>query len=352
MGKQLTVGFHFVATRPEIFASQYILGIQGRNDFIAASRKALVYLQYYILIIVALGFVVGQHAQAGQTFQRCAIGLIVATIGLDHRVNVVEIGQAHGGADLDHLAVGAGVDNVIEAGESEVAHQAHGFSQVVVIGDDGPTLECIEEFGGVKAEHFRAAEAANHLALIGTTKGVGRIEQQLQLVLVCNGLQFLHRRSAAPEVHPDDAAGARGNHPPHRFRVQVVGERINVGEHGRNALPIQRVGRCDERIGRNDDFASQTQRTDDDLQRDGAIAHGDAVFHAAIYGDAVFKLLYQRAVIAEPVAVEHLTGIPQECFAITDVGAAHMQRLVEGRGGTVDCKIIRCIYLFHKSISN
>jgi hypothetical protein len=40
--------------------------------------------------------------------------------------------------------------------EPQVAHQAHLFGQVVVVGQDCAALEGVEELGGAKAQHLAA----------------------------------------------------------------------------------------------------------------------------------------------------------------------------------------------------
>ena len=73
----------------------------------------------------------------------------------------VEIHQPHRRIDLRHLAVGAWMDDVVVTDEAEVAHQPHGFGQLVVVGDHGAALEGIEYLGGMEAEYLAAAEAAD-----------------------------------------------------------------------------------------------------------------------------------------------------------------------------------------------
>ena len=53
-------------------------------------------------------------------------------------------------ANLDHLAVGAGMDGVVEAGEAEIAHQPCGLGEFVVVSGDRTAFEGIKGLGGVK----------------------------------------------------------------------------------------------------------------------------------------------------------------------------------------------------------
>src|SRR5690606_9218961 len=93
-----------------------------------------------------------------------AIRQIVTSIGRDHFINEVQVDQTHGGGDLNHLAVGAHVDHIVETGESEVAHQAHLFGERIVVRENGTALETVEELGGMKTQNFACAEISNHRA--------------------------------------------------------------------------------------------------------------------------------------------------------------------------------------------
>ena len=90
---------------------------------------------------------------------------MIAAIRLHEFANAFERRKPHGRADFGHFAVRADVNHVVVSGEPEVAHQAHFRRQCVIVGHDGAALEAVDKFRGVKAEHFAATEAADHLPL-------------------------------------------------------------------------------------------------------------------------------------------------------------------------------------------
>src|SRR6185437_9017145 len=140
-------------------------------------------------------------------------------------------------------------------------------------------------------------------------------------------------------MHTDNAGGARGNHAPHRLRIEVVRGRVDIGKYRSDALPVQRVCRGYERPRRYDHFAREPQRTNCYLERNGAVAHGDAVLYAEVLGDSPLELLHHRAVVGQPLVVEDLVDSLQESRAVTNVGAAHVQRLIKRGRRTMDGEI-------------
>jgi len=98
--------------------------------------------------------------------------MVVSPVGLDEIVQVLEIGESHRGRDFGHLPVRPRVDHVVVTREAEIAHEAHFLGELVVVGDDRAAFERIEELGGVKAEDFAFAEAAQKFAAVRTSEAV------------------------------------------------------------------------------------------------------------------------------------------------------------------------------------
>src|ERR1017187_2287160 len=129
----------------------------------------------------------------------------------------------------------------------------------------------------------------------------------------------------------DDAGGAWGDKPLNGFRGDVMSFRMHVRKYGGDFLPLQRVRRGDEGVGRHNHFATQFEGADGDLQGNRGVAHGDAMFHAHKLLDAGFEFFDQRAVIGEPAPVKNFVDPPQHYLAVAKVWAANVERFAESR---------------------
>ena len=141
---------------------------------------------------------------------------------------------------------------------------------------------------------------------------MGGVEDQLQVAALGDLAQGLDVARPAPDMHADDARGARRDHGLHLGRVEVVRGRIDIAEDRRDLLPLQGVGGGDEGKRGDDHFAVQSQSADGDLQRHGGVAHGDAVLDAQEIGDALLEFLHERAVVGQPAAVEQVVDAGQQ----------------------------------------
>src|SRR3546814_11775225 len=63
------------------------------------------------------------------------------------------------------------LDNIVIALEAEVANQAHGLGQLIIIGGDGTALHGVEGLGGMEAKDFACAEAPDALPFVAAAEG-------------------------------------------------------------------------------------------------------------------------------------------------------------------------------------
>jgi hypothetical protein len=117
------------------------------------------------------------------------------------------------------------------------------------------------------------------------------------------------------------------------LRVDVVGARVDVAEDRPDLLPLQRVGGRDERERRDDDLALERGCADRDLQRHGAVAHGDAVRHVEGGRHGRLELAHERPVVCQPARVDRARDALEQPRAVADVRPSHVQRLCERRLG-------------------
>jgi hypothetical protein len=103
-----------------------------------------------------------------------------------------------------------------------------------------------------------------------------------------------------------------------------VGGRVDVGEHRSQALPAEGVRCGDEGETRHDDLAGQFERTDGDLEGHRAVAHRHAMSNPNPLGQRRLEILYERAVIGQPLRLENLVDVSVKDLAGSDVGAANV----------------------------
>src|SRR5579863_10341404 len=83
-------------------------------------------------------------------------------------------------------------------------------------------------------------------------------------------------------------------------RVDIQCIRIYICENGCYLLPLQRMSRRCEGVGRENYFTSHFKSTNGDFESDGRIAHADAVFCASGRNNLLLKFLYHWPIIRQP----------------------------------------------------
>ena len=114
---------------------------------------------------------------------------------------------------------------------------------------------------------------------------------------------------------------------------------IDVGKHGCDSLPLQRVGRGDESVGRHNHLAREFQSADGDFQGDRGVAHGDDVSDAEALGQQALEFADERPIIGKQTPIEDVADQIEVALPIADIGLADMNWFGEGRARSVDGKI-------------
>ena len=216
-----------------------------------------------VLVVALVDVVDRQHRDAGNAREGVDVVVVVALVHGDHFVDHVEVREPHGRAHLVHLAVRALGDDVVVAGEPEVAHQPDGVGEVVVVRDDRAALDGVEELGGVEAQDLGVAERCRPAAPCGDAERVCGVEDQVG----CRSSRAICSSSATGAGRPQRwtpmIAVVRGViSRAHRLRIQVVRVGVDVGEDRCDPVPLQRVRGRDEGERRDDDLAGQSERPD------------------------------------------------------------------------------------------
>lgn len=144
-------------------------------------------------------------------------------------------------------------------------------------------------------------------------------------------LKRLDVTGPAPNVNAEDGARLRRDQLLDLGGIDVVAQGVDVAEDRGHALPLQSMGSRDEREGGHDDLAGQPARLRHDLQGRRTIADGDAVPHPKKPGYTRLQLTDVGSVVREPVAVQHHLDPSRQPRAISDVGPANVQWLLERR---------------------
>src|SRR5579872_2035779 len=266
--------------------------------------------------------------------------MMIAAVGFYKFVDAFERGEAHSRADFGHLTVRANVNHVVVTAEAEIAHQAHLCGQGVVIGENGATLKSVKELCGMEAEDLATPKAANQFAFVGAAKGVGRIEQELQIAAASDGFERFDVAWTSPGVNADDSGSARSNHALDLSGIDVVGLAVDIAEDGRNFLPLERVSGSDKSERRNDHFACQAQRADSNFQRDCGVAYRQAIAHTKELRKTFLEILHVRTVVGQPVAVQHVGDALHKAVAIANIRTANVQLFSKGRWLAEDGQIV------------
>src|SRR5690554_4516531 len=96
-------------------------------------------------------FIKLKKTNTGKTDKTSLIILIMLFICLNHILYIFQVNQPHGGCDLNHFTVGARMNNIIQPRKSEVTHQAHFLSELIIISQNSATFKGVKKFRSMKA---------------------------------------------------------------------------------------------------------------------------------------------------------------------------------------------------------
>ena len=191
-------------------------------------------------------------------------------------------------------------------------------------------------------EKLRALEAARETAerqRQADEAQLSAVERAALLALPGDFAQLVHPARPPPEMHADDAGGARRNQSLDAGRIDRVGRGVHVAEDGGDALPLERVRGGDEGEGGDDHLLRQSGRANGDLQGDRTVANDDAVRRAGQLADPPLEFLHVGPVVGEPAPVEEIVDPLQQARPIADVGATDVEQLGKGGGAAEDREV-------------
>ena len=132
---------------------------------------------------------------------------------------------------------------MIDPAETEILHEPYFQRKRVVVGHNGPALKRVKKFCRVETEGLGIAEVPNHLAFIADTKRVGRVKQQLKIMLARDLLKLFNGTGFSPKIDTDNARRALGDQFFNKLWINRMRDGINIAENRRDLLPLQRMRR-------------------------------------------------------------------------------------------------------------
>ena len=247
-----------------------------------------------------------------------ALGQVLAVrvtpVGLGLQVR--HLGQEQGALYLGHPVVAGHAEVVVPGSRRDVpavGERPRRRRQAVVVGEHDAPLAGIEVLGGLEAEGADRADGADAPAAPARAVGLGRVLDHRQAVAAGDLAQAVHVRGQPREMHRHHGPGPRRDRLLDQAGVQVVGQGIDVDEHGHGVRHHDRAGRRDEGIGRHDDFVAgfDADRLQREAERRGAVADGDAVGGLLEGGEAPLEVAHPLALDTSPMAGTHgLAGRP------------------------------------------
>ena len=154
--------------------------------------------------------------------------------------------QAERGAELVHLAVEAGFAEGRFVDDAVILQTIQSLLEQRIAADDRAALKGLEDLGRVKADHRQVAMRQQAVARLAHAKGMGCVVDQRQAMAlrqvgersrVTRRAKAMHRQQRN-SVWRDQRLGVD--------RAQVERHRIDVGKHGCEACPVDRIGCCHE----------------------------------------------------------------------------------------------------------
>ena len=308
---QSTIGAEGADEREEVTTAQHVLFFHLEVELVAGLAVLLcVDEDGEIAVVMTHAGHIVEETDAGDVAQGFEIldGHLMAL--LDGCIHLLEVQQSVGSTNLVHLAIDTRSHNLGLSGKAKVLEVVDALLGLLVVHHEGSAFEGVIDLGSVEAEGGHVASCQNALAIDLDTKGMGRIVDDLQAILVGDGLDGIHIHRLAVAVHGHNGSGLGRDGGLNLLRVYAAGLLLNIHEHGTTAVPPDAVGGGHKTVGRGDDFARDTERLQGCQQRQGAVGEQADVRHFQVLGQCLLQLLVELPVVRNPLTrpnlLEHL----------------------------------------------
>ena len=239
---------------------------------------------------------------------------------------MLELYEAHGRAELVHLAVDAGGDHAGLAGVAEVLQPVDAALGLRVLADERPALERVEHLGGVEAQHREVAVVQDAAVAHLDAEGVRGVVDDLQVVGVGDLLDAAHVARMPVAVHGEDGRRLRRDGRRDPVGVQVQGVRVDVDEDRPDPVPDQAVRGRDEGVRRRDDVTRDAELLQRAHQCDGRVAEQRDLRDAQPAAQRRLEPLVELPAVGEDLAVPDLLEVGQHLLEGRQVGRGDVDR--------------------------
>lgn len=222
------------------------------------------------------------------------------------RVNLFQVEQAVGRAHLIHFAVNAGAYDGSLVGEAEVFQIIDALLHTFVVHHHSAALNGVVHLSGVETERAEVAGVKYALAVYFYAEGMSSVIDYLQPVLIGNLLYALRVTRLAIDMHGHYGRGLRRYGSLYLVGVDVACTRVDVNEHGLDAVPPKGVGCGNEAVRSCDYLARYAQCLQGRDERQRAVGEKADVGHFQVCGKFLFKLFVELSVVGYPLARPYL----------------------------------------------
>ena len=227
-----------------------------------------------------------------------ADGYLVAR--LDGCVNLTEVEQTIGGTHLIHLGIDTRSDDLCLTCEAEILQVVNAAFGLLVVHDHGTALDGIIDLGGVEGKCRHVASVEQRYTVLFDTESVGGIVNNAETVFVSDVLDGLGVAWLTIDMYGHDGSSARGDGGFNLVGVEAAGGPVDVDEYGFDAVPPQCVSSGNKTIWRCDNLAADMEGLKGGDERQGAVGEETHIGHLEVFGEGLFQLFVERAVIGNP----------------------------------------------------
>ena len=293
-----------VGERIKILARAYSVLGQCIHYLIAAGTKEIFVKHHREVGIVGPDlWLLHIQAQTVHAFQMLTVALHYGPALGDLLIHMTQIAQTHSGTELVHLGVSAHGIHRFRAVNAKVFQLVQPAAHIRVPIADRTALNGVEHLGGMEAEAGGIAKITDALPFIGLAKGVSRIVQHLQTILVGDALDLFDVADIAVDMYRQDGTGAVGDEPLDLGHIHGVGLGVDITEHRFQSIAHDGVGGGRKSERRGDDLALQIHGLQRKLQRHVAVGEQLHSRHAHVLLQFSLQGFVFFAHVGQPVAV-------------------------------------------------
>lgn len=199
--------------------------------------------------------------------------------------------------ELGVFAVDTDALEVFIAVMPEVAEIGHLLQEFGLGREHCPTLDGMEDLGGMEAAGRHVAVAEDRAALHLDPECMCPVVDYFELVFFCDPIDGLHITWNSIDVRGKDGGGAWGDGGFYFVRVDVAGSRVDIHKDRFASFPDDAA--CGRHIGkwRGDDLSGEFHGFDRNLNGDGTVAGIKQVVDTEVFLEAKLQFVDQRAVV-------------------------------------------------------